>query len=584
MRSWAVSLWGALALCVAAGCARAPEAIHGGFPARETGTLQASLVGAWVRPIPGGQAGIEGIALDGDGSLGLLGIHTMHGLTWRVEGNTLIVATNTARYPEPQESRLGIAQVSQHTLILQADANYLSGTYKRSDGAAGVVSGTVTSAQRIALPPDAALHMELSDVTRVNVPARLIANQTIPTLGRQGPIPFRMFYATEDIDPNFTYVVRATIVAGGRPRFITENPPQVLTRGRSRRVEIEVVPLEERGAAAPAATAARRMPPAIEMPATFSGVLGCRQCAGARVTLTLRPDGVFFLRQASPGAAINPEEIRRDLGRWRLTDGGRTLILSGGTEALRRFEITADRSLHVLNNPEEAIDPHGRYDLVRIPEVDQFRDTFRLRGMFSSVAGTGLFIECVTGVRFPVAREGEHAALERASTGARPSPGAPLLITIDGRFARRPKVEGQGSSDVVVVDRLLEARPGERCAGAPVNAPLENTYWKLIELRGKTVQASPERREPHVRLLADGRRVEGHTGCSQFSGTYEIARNRLRIEDVVTMRRACRNGMDEERAFLRVLESAPTYEVSGEDLTLSDGGTVLARFESAYLR
>jgi uncharacterized lipoprotein YbaY/heat shock protein HslJ len=538
----------------------------------------------WVRPVPGGQAGSEGIALDGDGSLGLLGIHTMHGLTWRVEGNALIVATNTARYPEPQEGRLRVAQVSQDTLSLQADANYLSGTYARRDGAAGVVSGTVTSAQRTALPPDAAFHVELSDVSRVNVPARLIANQTIPTLGRQMPIPFRMYYATADIDPNFTYAVRATIVAGGRPRWITENPPRVLTGGRPRTVAIEVVPLEERGAADPAATAPRRMPPAIDMPATYSGVVGCRECAGARVTLTLRQDGMFFLREAPPGAATNPDEIRRDLGRWRLTDGGRSLILSEGTEAARRFEITDARSLHMLTNRGEAMDPHGRYDLVRLPEIDQFRDTFRLRGVFSSRADTGFLIECLTGERFPVAQEGEHAALERASAGARQSPGAPLLITIDGRFVRRPRLGGRGTTDVVLVDRLVEARPGERCAGAPVNAPLENTYWKLTELRGQPVQASPDRGEPHVRLLADGRRAEGHTGCSQFSGTYETARNRLRIEAVVTTRRACRNGMEEERVFLRVLESTPTYEVSGEHLTLSDGGTVLARFESAYLR
>jgi len=77
--------------------------------------------------------------------------------------------------------------------------------------------------------------------------------------------------------------------------------------------------------------------------------------------------------------------------------------------------------------------------------------------------------------------------------------------------------------------------------------------------------------------LKDERRAEGFAGCNQFLRTYsaEIACGSRAGHGP----EACRERMDEERAFLRVLESAPLYEVSGENLTLSDGGAVLARFD-----
>jgi heat shock protein HslJ len=55
----------------------------------------------------------------------------------------------------------------------------------------------------------------------------------------------------------------------------------------------------------------------------------------------------------------------------------------------------------------------------------------------------------------------------------------------------------------------------------------------------------------------------------------------IRLE---TTRATCRERMEEERAFLRLLRSEPACKVSGENLTLSEGGTVRARFESVYPR
>ena len=583
MRSSRLILYTAIALFALSGCAKGRDDPRRAVPAG-AGVLQASLVGTWVRPIPGRGAGLEGIVLDGDGSFGLIGIHTMHGLTWRLEGDTLILATNTGRYPQPREARLQVTQVTQGSLSLRADANYLGGTYTRNNAAADVVSGTVTYRQSVALPPDAAIYLELSEVSVANTAARFIAGQTLPTLGRQVPIPFRIYYATSEINPRFTYSVRATIIVDGTRRFTTDVANRVITGGRPGTVEIVVVPPAEPEASAPAPRSRREPLPTIDAPATYTGVVGCRACSGSRLTLTLRNDGIFLLREVRPRGVGDPAEIQRDFGRWRVAEGGRSLVLSAGTEAPRRFAILDARTLRMLDSRGGEIGPQGQYDILLAPEVDPFPEPLSLRGMYSAMADAGFLTECLTGRRFPVALEADNPALERAYAAARPSPGQPLLVSVEGRLARRPRTDGRGTREMIVVDRFVDAWPGERCTFAQATASLENTHWKLVELGGKPLPASPERRDLYLRLLTVAHSVEGFAGCNEFSGTYELDGSRIRVIRMETTRTACRERMEEERAFLRVLGSAPVYEVSGENLILSEGGIVQARFESVYQR
>jgi copper homeostasis protein (lipoprotein) len=582
MRYGRLILCAGIALLALTACAKRPEDPRRAVPAG-AGALQASLVGTWVRPIPGRGSGQEGIVLDADGSFALIGIHTMNGLTWRLEGETLILTTDTQRYPQPQEGRLRVVQVSQGSLSLQADANYLGGTYTRNDAAAEVVSGTVTYRQSVTLPPDAAIYLELREVS-VGRTGRLIANQTLPTLGRQVPIPFRIYYATAEINPSFTYSVGATIIVDGERRFATDVPNRVLTGGRPKTIAIVVVPPVEPEGPPPTPRSGRSPASPIDAPATYTGVVGCRACAGSRLTLTLRSDGIFFLRDARPRGGGGPAEVRQDLGRWRVAEGSRSLLLSSGTEPPRRFAIVDARTLRLLDSRGGEIASPGQYDILLAPEVDPFPEALPLRGMYETVGSTGFLTECLTGRRFPVYPGAGNAALEHAYTAARPDPEQSLLVSVEGRLARRPRTDGRGSQEVIVVDRFVDLRPAERCTFAQASATLEDTYWRLVELDGKTLAAGPDRRDASLQLLTAAHGLEGFAGCNEFSGTYELAGDRLRVIRLETTRATCRERMEEERAFLRLLRSEPACKVSGENLTLSEGGTVRARFESVYPR
>jgi len=99
------------------------------------------------------------------------------------------------------------------------------------DATFGTVSGTVSYRQRIALTPDAEVVVELSDVSRMDVPATVIASQRIITNGRQVPIPFSLTYDTASITENGTYTVSAKIFVGGQLRWISDTAYPVGNNG-----------------------------------------------------------------------------------------------------------------------------------------------------------------------------------------------------------------------------------------------------------------------------------------------------------------------------------------------------------------
>src|SRR4029450_2002852 len=70
---------------------------------------------------------------------------------------------------------------------------------------------------------------------------------------------------------------------------------------------------------------------AIELPASFQGTMPCAECEGIEMTLSLRDDGLYFLRQRYVGAAIPHSSV--ELGQWRFTEGKRRVVLEGKTRA-----------------------------------------------------------------------------------------------------------------------------------------------------------------------------------------------------------------------------------------------------------
>lgn len=110
----------------------------------------------------------------------------------------------------------------------------------------------------------------------------------------------------------------------------------------------------------------------------------------------------------------------------------------------------------------------------------------------------------------------------------------------------------------------------------------ENTYWKLMQLGGRSVAVAEGQREPHFILRPDSgsQRVVGSGGCNRLMGSYELAGETLTFAHLATTRKACAQNMETEAAFVAALGEVRTWRILGEHLELSDDdGTVLMRLE-----
>ena len=91
------------------------------------------------------------------------------------------------------------------------------------------VSGTLFYLERIALPPDALVQVDLRDVSRADAPAKILVMQAIS--GQVGPpFAFKLSAPTAEIDPQAKLALFATIRADQRVMFVTDRlvpvPPE----------------------------------------------------------------------------------------------------------------------------------------------------------------------------------------------------------------------------------------------------------------------------------------------------------------------------------------------------------------------
>ncbi|MEM7436822.1 MAG: META domain-containing protein [Myxococcota bacterium] len=206
-----------------------------------------------------------------------------------------------------------------------------------------------------------------------------------------------------------------------------------------------------------------------------------------------------------------------------------------------------------------------------------------IEGMYTYMADAGVLQDCATGVRWRVATEGDNATLEAAYANARSKPGAPLLVTVEGRLELRPRIDKGGKENVLIVERFDRVWPREVC-GSLVPARLEGVVWSLLELNGKPIVVSPETQAPTLEFNAAKKSAYGFGGCNRFFGSYDKGADKtLTLGSLGATRMACPGSGNQEQAFLTALGQVDRYEIHGSKLLLYRGTTVLARFQAQNL-
>ena len=98
------------------------------------------------------------------------------------------------------------------------------------ESASAQLNGTATYRERIAMPADAVFETTLEDVSKADAPADGIGRARIEKPGNV-PIRFEIPYDTSRIVQSHRYMVRARILSGGKPFFMTDQSYPVLTQG-----------------------------------------------------------------------------------------------------------------------------------------------------------------------------------------------------------------------------------------------------------------------------------------------------------------------------------------------------------------
>ena len=102
---------------------------------------------------------------------------------------------------------------------------------------AGTIVGAVVYRERMMLPPEAQIEIQLQDVSRADAPATILAVVNMAADGAP-PYPFAIDYDTSRIDERMRYALRATIHSGDRLMFtntdyidpFSASPVEVLVR------------------------------------------------------------------------------------------------------------------------------------------------------------------------------------------------------------------------------------------------------------------------------------------------------------------------------------------------------------------
>jgi len=188
-------------------------------------------------------------------------------------------------------------------------------------------------------------------------------------------------------------------------------------------------------------------PPPPAAPGLWQGTFPCADCPGIDVTLWLRPDGAFFLRQhylADDGGG----ERYYGLGRWAWDEDEAVLRLRGGGPE-RVFERPAAGRLAMRVASDL---PHR---LERSGDLVPFTDTVTLEGEYREADGTRRFRECRSGLAWTVVRRGDFRRLVH-QYGRVPREERALLKV-------RGHLEPTDDGDTLVIEELVQLQPGRGC-------------------------------------------------------------------------------------------------------------------------
>jgi heat shock protein HslJ len=139
---------------------------------------------------------------------------------------------------------------------------------------------------------------------------------------------------------------------------------------------------------------------------------------------------------------------------------------------------------------------------------------------------------------------------------------------------------------LLLIALLMQCKSSKPASDTGSTATLTNTYWRLSEMNGEPVQPPAGTREVHIILSLDDQenRMKGFAGCNNIGGSFKQDGQKITFSAFSTKMMCEPNQMKVEDFLLKALTATDNYVIKGETLTLLEGDTVLATFQSVYLK
>ena len=117
------------------------------------------------------------------------------------------------------------------------------------------------------------------------------------------------------------------------------------------------------------------------------------------------------------------------------------------------------------------------------------------------------------------------------------------------------------------------------------DATFLNTRWRALQVDGTDVTVPSDQREPYIRLMSVGDRMEGWAGCNRLTGGFKDDAKGFEFIGIATTLMMCEPETAAfEKRYITALNAAASRRVVGETLELRDGaGKVRVRFQAVYL-
>lgn len=118
-------------------------------------------------------------------------------------------------------------------------------------------------------------------------------------------------------------------------------------------------------------------------------------------------------------------------------------------------------------------------------------------------------------------------------------------------------------------DKSLVSNPLHGCGNYITDYRLHD-IWVLETLNNKKVEVTDFRKElPNLEINTSKNTFSGFAGCNTMAGSIFFENGLLRFTDIMTTKMYCGNE-NKESDFLKALQSATTYEIENNRLTLSN--------------